>query len=122
MPSASGAFPLFCEECDYGFRNFQENKTGRPKKSAVNGVINIITKRAQDTQGAFATAAIGTADEGYEALRYGGKIKDGMYFTVSGKRMTFGTVDNPNQTVPRYGMGGFRLVDCDVTGPSLRER
>jgi len=41
--------------------------------NAVNGVINIITKKARDTQGALVTAGYGTEEEGFAALRFGGK-------------------------------------------------
>ena len=39
--------------------------------NAVNGVINVITRRASDTQGAFAYAQSGNLERGYGA-RYGG--------------------------------------------------
>jgi iron complex outermembrane recepter protein len=42
--------------------------------NAVNGVINIITKKASDTQGAFATAGGGSYEHGFGAARYGGRI------------------------------------------------
>ena len=42
--------------------------------NAVNGVINIITKSAQDTQGGRITGGGGTEELGFGDLRYGGKI------------------------------------------------
>lgn len=46
--------------------------------NAVNGVINIITKQAADTQGGLAYARAG--NQGNEAgLRYGAKIDEGLY-------------------------------------------
>lgn len=42
--------------------------------NAVNGVINIITKRAADTQGGLVTAAAGTQDLGSGTVQYGGKV------------------------------------------------
>src|SRR5205814_4734169 len=41
--------------------------------NAVNGVINVITRRAPDTQGAFAYGRAGDLERGYGA-RYGGAI------------------------------------------------
>src|SRR3982075_996303 len=48
--------------------------------NAVNGVINIITKSAKLTQGAVATAGVGTDERTAEAARYGGKIGDNVYY------------------------------------------
>ena len=42
--------------------------------NAVNGVINIITLSAQDTQGGYLAAGEGNAATGPEAIRYGGKV------------------------------------------------
>src|SRR5437867_6615408 len=40
--------------------------------NAVNGVINIVTKNSADTQGVFASAALGTLDRTIDEVRYGG--------------------------------------------------
>lgn len=42
--------------------------------NAVNGIINIITKRAQDTQGGLLTAGTGNQERGFGTLRYGGRM------------------------------------------------
>lgn len=42
--------------------------------NAVNGVINIITKKSKDTQGWLATAGAGTEERGFGTLRYGTAI------------------------------------------------
>lgn len=44
--------------------------------NAVNGVINIITKKAQDTQGGLARASFGGEGSMSAAGRYGGKISE----------------------------------------------
>ena len=41
--------------------------------NAVNGVINIITQAARDTQGGFAELGFGNEEEGFAAFRYGWK-------------------------------------------------
>ena len=46
--------------------------------NAVNGVINIITKTAKDTQGAYAMAGGGTQDRDRGAVRYGGRDRRGF--------------------------------------------
>src|ERR1700723_2854557 len=42
--------------------------------NAVNSVINIITKKAQDTPGAMVVAGGGTVDQGFGTGQYGGKM------------------------------------------------
>ena len=52
--------------------------------NAVNGVINIITKRAQDTAGWLMDAHVGTSTgKSGEVLRYGKKLEDGSAFRVT---------------------------------------
>src|SRR6195256_3666700 len=47
--------------------------------NAVNGVINIITKGARETQGAYVETEVGTQDRGSGGVRYGSKIGDTSY-------------------------------------------
>jgi iron complex outermembrane receptor protein len=52
--------------------------------NAVNGVVNIITKRAQDTSGWLVDSHIGTSTgKAGTALRYGAKMDDGSAFRVT---------------------------------------
>jgi iron complex outermembrane recepter protein len=53
--------------------------------NAVNGVINIITKKAKDTQGVYAMAGGGTHERDMEAFRYGGQISEDLQYRVYGK-------------------------------------
>ncbi len=53
--------------------------------NAVNGVINITTKSAKDTQGLFGEVAGGNELQGLAGLRYGGKIAPHIYYRVYGK-------------------------------------
>ena len=50
--------------------------------NAVNGVINIITKKAEDTHGGLAIAGIGTEERGFGALRYGGTLGKNASYRV----------------------------------------
>src|SRR6266581_200605 len=52
--------------------------------NAVNGVINVITRRAQDTQGSLALAGAGNRERG-AAARYGGEVASSGYYRVYGK-------------------------------------
>ncbi len=56
--------------------------------NAVNGVINIITKKAQDTQGSLVTVATGNLEHNQEGLRYGGKLGESGYFRAYAKHFS----------------------------------
>ncbi len=53
--------------------------------NAVNGVINILTKRARDTQGAFVQGGGGTHQRGFGGFRYGGSLDESSHYRVYGK-------------------------------------
>ncbi len=57
--------------------------------NAVNGVINIITKKAKDTQGTLVTAGGGSDERGFSTVRYGGHTHDWDYRIYS-KYDTYG--------------------------------
>jgi iron complex outermembrane receptor protein len=81
--------------------------------NAVNGVINIITKSAQDTQGLYAKAAGGNELQEQGVLRYGGELAPDVYWRAYGKYTDFG--DEVTSTLANAGdawhMGrtGFRM-------------
>lgn len=79
--------------------------------NAVNGVINILTKSAEDTQGAFAEAGSGSEERVTGAARYGGKFADGGYYRVFGKYVDQKAGADPPGTGPddwHLGHVGFR--------------
>jgi iron complex outermembrane receptor protein len=53
--------------------------------NAVNGVINIITKSAGETQGTSLSLQAGTQDNGTMSARYGGSLGDTAHFRVFAK-------------------------------------
>ncbi len=53
--------------------------------NAVNGVINIITRRASDTQGGFAQAAAGSVEKNMAAARYGGSMGKDKFWRIYAK-------------------------------------
>ncbi len=53
--------------------------------NAVNGVISIITKKAEDTQGVLVTAGSGNEDRGIVGIRYGGNITEDVYYRLYAK-------------------------------------
>jgi iron complex outermembrane receptor protein len=86
--------------------------------NAVNGVINIITKRAQDTQGLYADAGAGTQLKDSVGVRYGGAAGAASDYRVYGKFFERGNEEladgSPANDRWRQGRGGFR-VDSQVS-------
>ena len=80
--------------------------------NAVNGVINIITKSAKDTQGGLVSAGSGTQERAFGGLRYGDKINDNLHYRIYGKGFTreeqFSAQGDPNDGWQRSS-GGMRL-------------
>ncbi len=48
--------------------------------NAVNGVINIVTRRARDTQGGLFVAGGGTEEQGFTSLRHGGELDEDAFY------------------------------------------
>jgi iron complex outermembrane receptor protein len=80
--------------------------------NAVNGVINVITKQAKNTQGAYVSVGGGTEEKYNSAFRYGGKIgDDDGYYRLYGKQFDRGTFYDPGGQpfdAWRQGRFGFR--------------
>jgi iron complex outermembrane receptor protein len=81
--------------------------------NAVNGVINIITKSAKDTQGLYVEAGVGNELKSATALRYGGKLASNVSYRLYGKYF-----DRDDQVLTngrnatdswRMSQGGFRI-------------
>lgn len=53
--------------------------------NAVNGVINIITRSAKETQGGLVVAGAGNEELGFGALRYGGRLGEKAHYRVYSK-------------------------------------
>jgi iron complex outermembrane receptor protein len=84
--------------------------------NAMNGVINITTKSAQDTQGLYLEAGGGSVERDFGALRYGGRAGHDVYFRVFAKYFDRRGGDNPPGLYPAgpnadawwMGHAGFR--------------
>lgn len=79
--------------------------------NAVNGVINIITKPAADTQGGLQETMIGNQD-GMASLRYGGKLGESGNYRVYGMHQRWGSQSDLTgagiEDDWKIGQGGFR--------------
>ncbi len=86
--------------------------------NAVNGVINIITKNANQTLGGQVSAGGGTLDRFIGSIRYGEKIGDNAAVRVWGKYYNRNNLDdlqgNPAPDEFETGHGGMRL-DWDAS-------
>jgi iron complex outermembrane receptor protein len=81
--------------------------------NAVNGVINIVTRSAKDTQGGLIYAGGGDALQAMGGARYGGKIDENTYYRVYGEYQ----MNDDNRLADgqraddawRIEQGGFRI-------------
>ncbi len=89
--------------------------------NAVNGVINVITKRAKDTQGVLASATAGTLDGVAGSVRVGGRLGEKMFYRTYVKAFDRNaTVDDRGHDAGDKWTGaqaGFRL-DGDLSHDS----
>ena len=87
--------------------------------NAVNGVVNIITKSAKDTQGGLVTVGGGSEETAFGVLRYGLQLNDDAFLRLYAKgglgddtRLAGG---GASVDAWQSGLGGFRL-DWAPTG------
>lgn len=80
--------------------------------NALNGVINIITKKAADTLGTLVTSGGGSQEQGFGTLQYGGKINRDTTYRAFAKYFNhyhFPDIDGPNASDGWHLLhGGFR--------------
>ncbi|MGH2603337.1 MAG: TonB-dependent receptor plug domain-containing protein, partial [Dehalococcoidia bacterium] len=90
--------------------------------NAVNGVINVITKRAADTQGFLLSGGGGTELRGFGTLRYGGALGSAVRYRIYGRGFAREPTALPGGPEAadewHVGQGGVR-VDWDAS-PSDR--
>jgi len=87
--------------------------------NAVNGVINIISKSAQDTQGWYVEGGGGSELRDFGGIRYGGTLAPNVYYRVYGtyfdRNNEVDADGTPAADAWSEGRGGFRI---DTGGPS----
>jgi len=76
--------------------------------NAVNGVINIITKGANETQGGLVTTQLGTLERGYVASRYGGSLGQTAHYRVFSKYFSRPSLPTMAGDTPPGGWNSFR--------------
>src|SRR5213082_105343 len=80
--------------------------------NAVDGVINVITKKAKSTQSTVVTAGAGTEERAAGGARYGSKLGDNTYYRAYAKYFDWGPSAYPSGMTAHDGWdalrGGFR--------------
>ncbi|HUJ09354.1 MAG TPA: TonB-dependent receptor plug domain-containing protein [Verrucomicrobiae bacterium] len=80
--------------------------------NAINGVINVVTKSARDTQGLYVAGAGGSFLQDFGGLRYGGSVNSNFFFRLYGQRFDREHTDLPNgdsaEDAWDMTQGGFR--------------
>ena len=86
--------------------------------NAVNGVINIVSRKAEETQGWLATSGVGDYDEGFGSIRYGGELDASTHYRAHLKyssRESFHFEDGTDASDDWKSLaGGFRF-DRDLS-------
>lgn len=83
--------------------------------NAVNGVINIVSKNARDTQGFYGEVGGGSWLEDFVGLRYGGIITTNVFYRAYVKYFDRGPLEYADGSSAHdgwnRGQGGFRIDD-----------
>jgi iron complex outermembrane recepter protein len=78
--------------------------------NAVNGVINVLSKKASNTQGWLVSGGVGNEERGFGGIRYGGKAGERVHYRVYGKYAK-------HDDSARFGAGfPETLIKLDVPG------
>ena len=81
--------------------------------NAVDGVINILTKNAKDTQGGMVTLGTGSEERGFGSVRYGVGVRDDMHLRVYARYFARDDFVFDTGEVAadgwQLGRGGFRM-------------
>ena len=80
--------------------------------NAVNGVINIVTKHSSDTQGGLITAGVGTYEQGFGSLRYGGQMNEDTFYRVYAKYTNRDS--GGRNAAPSEGIGDIGIKPPDM--------
>ena len=90
--------------------------------NAVNGVINITSKSARETQGLLVEAGGGTELRDATAIRYGGVLTSNVFFRLYGKYFDRDSTSLPGggdaTNAWRQGLGGLRM-DWEASAENL---
>lgn len=90
--------------------------------NAVNGVINVVTKPARETQGLIVRGGAGTEERAFGSIRYGGQLSSNAFYRVYTKYFNRdeSVLPNGSDANDQWQMArtGFR-VDWDASDETL---
>ncbi len=91
--------------------------------NAVNGVINITSKSAKETQGLYVEGGGGYELQDFEGARFGGQVGSDIFYRVYGKYSARGDEDLTNGSYANdsweNGQGGFRIDAGNVSSENF---
>jgi iron complex outermembrane receptor protein len=90
--------------------------------NAVNGVINITTKSAKETQGGLFSGGYGTEERGFGSLRYGGEINEHTWYRVYAKAFNRDDSALPSGADANDAWAGYRggfRIDSEPSLPNV---
>ena len=94
--------------------------------NAVNGVINILTKKASATPGTTVVGGGGSTDRGFGLLQQGGKLRSVGDFRIFAKYSTDGSLRAPDGQLAGDGWhilnGGFVPIPRSLRRTHSRTR
>jgi len=76
--------------------------------NAVNGIVNIATKSAVDTQGSLVQVGGGTAERSFGTVRYGGRLGEEVYYRAYGTFFRRARSSGATPLCPRDDWHGIR--------------
>ncbi len=80
--------------------------------NAFNGIVNIMSKTARETQGWLLSGGAGDEEQGFGTVRYGGQLAENAFFRIYAKhneRDDSATYGDPHSDESRFTQGGFRI-------------
>src|SRR5436853_6783998 len=75
--------------------------------NAVDGVINVITKKPKATQSAIVTAGAGTEERAAGGVRFGSKLGDNTYYRADNRYFDWGPSAYPSGNTAQGGWDGL---------------
>lgn len=92
--------------------------------NAVNGVINIISRSARDTQGLYLQARIGDQETQSSSVRYGSTTENGWFYRLGfdaiKENVTDSPLDESNNDYWSHTRTGFRIEGSPLPGHQMQ--
>lgn len=90
--------------------------------NAVNGVVNIVTRRAKDSEGLYVSGGVGNVERGFAEVRYGGAVGEDVHYSAYFKwfqRSEFESRDGEPATDATDALRGGAKLEWQITDDDL---